>query len=191
MVNNLIFSEVYAEIPIEEINKKECFVYWKIVHKTLIKNENCRNIYDLVLRDNDYNYYELTVQVNKQSYRDLSGTIAKEINCSWQHSELGVDFEPRIWNEYGFVVKDLHNNYYNFAYKILFDRDSNYENIQTCNFNIIDKPEIKSNEVIWNKIENCNLFIFWILIWIIICTVIIFVFKKLKNKSKNILHFNL
>ncbi len=181
-MKDFIFPKVFAEIDIynSELLQKECNINWTIIHFTPIKKDNCVVVYDTIIRDDNYTYYQIVVQENKPYYRDLSWTKAKEISCSWAYSDLWNSINPKVWDKYYFEIKGLYNEYYNYAEKVSKSKYSSWNNLHKCDWNIIDKAIIKSEEKDNITINSNYLLFFWALVLFII---VYLIYRNLKIKK--------
>lgn len=127
----------------------------------------------------NYSYHHIIIQENKGFYRDLNGTVAKEISCSGKYVNLWNSLTPQIWDTYNYVIRK-HYDFDNYLINISKNENPNWENIQNCEWSIIDKiPEniIQKKNIIYN-----DFYLWWIIFILIIIWCIIFKYYKKKKK---------
>lgn len=170
--------------PPNEWDNSICKIHGKIIYFSPMKiqQSNCFTIYDVIVRDDNYAYHHIRVQENKDFYGDLSWTITKEISCVGKYIDLWNSLTPKIWDTFYYVIRKYYD-FDNYLINSAKNENSNWSNIQNCEWSIIDKiPEniIQENNNLSLK-NSQNFFIWWIIFLLLMIWVLLFQIYKKKS----------
>lgn len=173
---------IIESVP-NEWDKSICKIHGKIIYFSPMKiqSNNCFTIYDVILRDDNYAYHHITVQENKNFYRDLSGTVAKEISCAGKYINLWNSLTPKIWDTFYYVIRKYYD-FDNYLINSTKNQNLNWDNIQNCEWSIIDK--IPENIIQEKNTFSPNYCFWWAIFLLIILWALAFKLYKKNNKKE-------